>query len=93
MSRATEIKRTRWWEEYDHFSVADIAQNLNMSRDAARAAIAELGDEVTAVAGHKGNGSHREIYRRKSAASKWLRKPWVSGEFHVRGETPLEWMR
>jgi len=87
-----KIKASHYWLSGEPFTVQDMRLALGVSASSVQAGLRAMDELVSKHTDYANNGS-KTVYRRKTLASEWLRKPWVSGAFHVRGEVPVEWMR
>jgi len=87
-----KIEQSHYWLSGEPFSVQDMRLALGMSAASVQAGLRAMDELVSKHTDYANNGS-KTVYQRKTLASEWLKRKWVSGAFHVRGEVPVEWMR
>jgi hypothetical protein len=87
-----KIQSSHYWLSGEPFTIQDMRLALGVSASTVQGGLRQLDDLVSKHTDWANNGS-KTVYRRKTLASEWLKRKWVSGEFHVRGEVPLEWCR
>jgi len=92
VNATSKIRESHYWLSGEPFTLQDMRLALGVSASTVQAGLRAMDDLVSKHTDWANNGG-RTVYRRKTLASEWLKRKWVSGAFHVRGETPLEWMR